>query len=212
MSTSLVLFEDNAELRKSLVNFLNNSGSYIVTGDYSNVLDAANVIRQQLPDIVILDIHMPGMDGIEAISLIKEEKPDIAIIMYTQFEDNEKIFKSLCAGADGYILKKTSPHKLLEAIDEVCTGGAPLSPSIAKKLLASFRVKQKPAGNFYNLTAKETEILELLVKGYSVKLIAAEMKTSYNTTRTHLRNIYRKLHVNCGKEAIAKVLSEKISS
>jgi DNA-binding NarL/FixJ family response regulator len=210
MLTSLVLFEDNTGLRKSLVNLLNNSKEYIVSGDYSNAMNAANIVRSQLPDIIILDINMPGINGIEAISVIKEEKPDVAIIMYTQFEDEDKIFKSLCAGADGYILKKTSPHKLVEAIKEVCEGGAPLSPSIAKKILGSFKVKPKPASTHFNLTTKETEILQLLVKGYSVKLIASEMKTSYNTTRTHLRNIYRKLHVNCGKEAIAKILAEKI--
>ncbi len=210
MSTSLILFEDNVELRKVLVNLLNNSEDYIVTGDYSDVLNVAEIIRDTLPDVVIMDINMPGMTGIKAISIIKEEKPDISIVMYTQFEDEDKLFKSLCAGADGYILKKTSPFELIDAIDEVCAGGAPLSPSIAKKILNSFTIKQKPAGIRFQLTTKENEILQLLVKGYSVKLIAFEMGITYNTTRTHLRNIYRKLHVNCGKEAIAKILSEKI--
>ena len=153
---------------------------------------------------------MPGLNGIEAISIIKEIKPDVYIIMYTQFEDDEKLFKSLCAGDDGYILKKSSPLKLPEAIEEVCNGGAPLSPAIAKKMLSSFKVKPVTTANHYNLTPRETELLQLLIKGYSVKLISAELFISYDTTRTHLRNIYRKLHVNCGKEAIAKVLSEKI--
>jgi len=210
MPKSIVFFEDNIELRKALVNLLNNNEGYIVLGDYDDVSDVVRIISKKLPDIVILDINMPGMSGIEAIALIKEASPEVSIIMYTQFEDDDKLFKSLCAGADGYILKKTSPFKLIDAIDEVGNGGTPLSPLIAKKILASFRTKQKPVGLQFSLTNKESEILQLLVKGYSVMLIAAEMGISYNTSRTHLRNIYTKLHVNCGKEAIAKVLSAKI--
>ncbi len=212
MPITLVLFEDNVELRNLLVSLLNNSAKYAVIGDYGDAVNISEIIQSKLPDVVILDINMPGMDGIEAATLIKETKPDVSIIMYTQFEDDEKLFKSLCAGADGYILKKVSPLRLIDAIDEVCRGGAPMSPSIAKKVLNSFHVRQKPVGAHYKLTSKEFEILQLLIKGYSVKLIAAESKVSYDTTRTHLRNIYRKLHVNCGKEAIAKILSGKIDT
>ncbi len=212
MVASLILFEDNMELRKTLVNVINNSDRYIVVGDYEDVSDVVNVTYEKMPDIVILDINMPGISGINAISLIKEAKPDVFIVMYTQFEDHDKLFESLCAGADGYILKKVSPFKLIDAIDEVCRGGAPMSPSIAKKVLNSFLVRKKPIGAHYNLTPKESAIIQLLMKGYSVKLIAAESNISYDTTRTHLRNIYRKLHVNCGKEAIAKILSEKIDT
>ena len=210
MSKGLVFFEDNIELRKTLVNLLKNNEGYIVLGDYNDVSNVVSIIKEKLPDIVILDINMPGMSGMEAISLIKEAKPDVSIIMYTQFEEEEKLFRCLCAGADGYILKKTSPFKLVEAIDEVCDGGTPLSPTIAKKILFSFRDKQKTASVQYNLTNKESEIIQLLVKGFSVKLIAAEMNISYNTARTHLKNVYNKLHVNCGKEAIAKVLADRI--
>ncbi len=212
MIASLILFEDNVALRKTLVNLINNSERYIVVGDYENVLNVVDITNEKRPDIVIMDINMPGMNGIEAISLIKEARPDVFIVMYTQFEDHDKLFKSLCAGADGYILKKVSPFKLIDAIDEVCCGGAPMSPSIAKKVLNSFRVRKKPISTHYNLTPKESAIIQLLIKGYSVKLIAAESKVSYDTTRSHLRNIYRKLHVNCGKEAIAKILSEKIDT
>ena len=210
MSKGLIFFEDNIELRKTLVNLLKNNESYIVLGDYDDVSNVVKIVNEKLPDIVILDINMPGMSGIEAISLIKEAKPDVSIIMYTQFEEEEKLFRSLCAGADGYILKKTSPFKLVESIDEVSDGGTPLTPSIAKKILYSFRDRQKTTTFQYNLTNKESEILELLVKGFSVKLIAAELNISYNTARTHLKNVYNKLHVNCGKEAIAKVLTDKI--
>jgi DNA-binding NarL/FixJ family response regulator len=205
---SIIIFEDNEPLRNSLTVLLNNGTEYKVTGDYSNVLNAAAIVRRDSPDIIIMDIDMPGKSGIEALAEIKEASPLTAIIMYTMFEDDEKLFKSLCEGANGYILKKTSPHKLFEAIKEVMEGGAPMSPSIAKRVLKSFEIKS--AGKEYKLTQREKEILQLLIKGYSVKLIAAELKIAFDTARTHLRNIYQKLHVNCGKEAIAKVLRERI--
>ena len=210
MAIRLVIFEDNEILRESLATLFRTSEEYLLVGSYGNVLDAKRVIHLDTPDVVILDIDMPQMDGIAAIPIIKETNPHISVIMYTQFEDDDKLFSSLCAGADGYILKKTSPMKLFEAIGEVRVGGAPLSPEVARKVLASFRVKPKHAQEHYDLTEREMEVLQLLVKGCSVKFIAAELKIAFDTSRSHLRNVYRKLHVNCGKEAIAKVLAEKI--
>jgi len=208
MPVSIIIFEDNDQLRESLVTLLNNSEGYQVTGDHRNVMDAANIIRRYRPDVVIMDIDLPEKSGIEGVRMIKETKPETLVIMYTMFEDDEKLFNSLCAGANGYILKKTSPYKLFEAINEVMEGGAPMSPTIAKRVLQSFQ--NKSAAQQYHLSPRETEILHLLIKGYSIKTIAAELKIAFDTTRAHLRNIYQKLHVNCGKEAIAKVLSEKI--
>jgi DNA-binding NarL/FixJ family response regulator len=208
MPISIIIFEDNDQLRSSLVVLLNSSNEFKVTGDYSNVMDAAMLIRRDQPDVVIMDIDMPGKTGIEGVSEIKEARPQTAVIMYTMFEDDEKLFNSLCAGANGYILKKTSPHKLFEAIKEVMEGGAPMSPSIARRVLQSFEIKS--AGREYHLTPREKDILKLLIKGYGVKIIAAELKMAFDTARTHLKNIYQKLHVNCGKEAIAKVLRERI--
>lgn len=210
MAIRLVIFEDNELLRKSLGTLFQSSEEYQLVGSYGDVLGAKTAIINDAPDVVILDIDMPRMSGIEAIPIIKETNPDISVIMYTQFEDDDKLFSSLCAGADGYVLKKTSPLKLFEAIGEVRQGGAPLSPEVARKVLASFHSKQKHARDHYDLTARETEVLQLLVKGCSVKYIAAELSIAFDTSRSHLRNIYRKLHVNCGKEAIAKVLAEKI--
>jgi DNA-binding NarL/FixJ family response regulator len=213
MEQKLVIFEDNEALRNSLV-YLLNSQNYNVVGDFNNVNDALTQINLTQPDLVIMDIDMPGKDGITAVGEIKEVRPETIIIMYTQFEDDERLFKSICAGADGYILKKTSPEKFFDAIKDVLNGGAPMSPLIAKKVINSFKMQKPAAGNStqlkYDLTNREAEILQLLTKGYSVKLIAHEMHIAYDTARSHLRNTYRKLHVNCGKEAIAILLAEKI--
>lgn len=210
MPLNLVIFEDNEILRSSLVALLKNTGEFTVSGDYPNVMNASEAIIFHMPDVVILDIDMPGKDGISAIPSIKEAHPEVSIVMYTQFEDDDKLFRSICAGADGYVLKKTPPSKLFEAITDVSHGGSPLSPEIARRVLMTFRSQQSHSILKYDLTARETEILQLLVKGYSVKLIAYELQIAFETCRTHLRNMYRKLHVNCGKEAIAKVLAEKI--
>jgi DNA-binding NarL/FixJ family response regulator len=210
MAIRLVIFEDNEVLRNSLATLLGGCEDYELVGAYGDVLQVQEMVEKHLPEVVVLDIDMPGKDGISAIPIIKEVNPNISVVMYTQFEDDEKLFSCLCAGADGYVLKKTSPLKLFQAITDVREGGAPMSPAIARKVLSSFHSKQQTAQLQYDLTSRELEVLQLLVKGYSVKLIAAELDIAFDTSRSHLRNIYRKLHVNCGKEAIAKVLAEKI--
>jgi DNA-binding NarL/FixJ family response regulator len=206
----IIIFEDDDQLRNSLVVLIGNSNSddYTVIGDYANAIEAGTIIRRYKPDVVIMDINMPGKTGIQAVREIKEARPQTFIIMYTMFENDENLFSSLCAGANGYILKKTSPFKLFEAINDVMEGGAPMSPSIARRVLQSFEVKS--SGQQYHLTTREKEILQLLIKGYSIKIIASELNISFDTARTHLKNIYPKLHVNCGKEAISKVLRERI--
>lgn len=211
MAIRLVIFEDNETLRKSLSTLLGSSDDYKVVGMYGDVLQVEQVIRSTRPDVVILNIDMPKLDGISAIPIIKQVDNNISVVMYTQFEDDDRLFRSLCAGADGYVLKKTTPLKLFEAIAEVHKGGVPMSPAIAQKVLNSFREKAKPKQEEYFLTARETEVLQHLVKGYSVKHIAADLHMAYETCRSHLRNIYKKLHVQCGKEAIAKVLKDRIN-
>jgi DNA-binding NarL/FixJ family response regulator len=208
MRVSIIIFEDNDPLRESLVVLLKSSIEYEVLGDYNNCREAGNIIRRLHPDVVIMDIDLPDQSGIEGTRIIKESRPDTAVIMYTMFEDDKKIFNSLCAGANGYILKITTPYKLFDAIKEVMEGGAPMSPTIARRVLQSFQ--QKNMQQLYNLSKRENEILHFLTEGYSIKLIAAEFGIAYETVRSHLKNIYSKLHVNCGKEAIAKALKEKI--
>ncbi len=203
----LVLFEDNERLRESLVYLLNNTEGFSVLADYSHCNDAALVVRMYKPDVVLMDIDMPGKGGIKGVAMVKEAQPLTAVIMYTVFEDDDKLFQCLCAGANGYLLKKTPPGKLFEAVQEVVEGGAPMSPSIARKVLTTF---QHGKSNRYQLTPRELDVLQLLIKGYSSKMIAAELKISFDTVRSHLKNIYAKLHVNCGKEAIAKAITEHI--
>ncbi|MGZ8538277.1 MAG: response regulator [Flavisolibacter sp.] len=207
MPISLILFEDNERLRESLVYLLNNTEGYQVLADYNHCNDAANIVRLYQPDVVLMDIDMPGDDGIIGVNKIKSARPLTSVIMFTVFEDDDKLFQCLCAGANGYLLKKTPPGKIFEAIQEVVEGGAPMSPSIARKVLSSF---QKAKSNQYHLTPREIEVLQHLTKGYSSKMIASELNISFDTARSHLKNIYTKLHVNCGKEAISKALTEHI--
>jgi len=208
MAIRIAIFEDNEALRESLVYLLTNATGYEVIGDYGNCLEADTIARVYQPDVVLMDIDMPEQSGIEGVRMVKEARPQTSVIMYTVFEDDEKLFQCLCAGANGYLLKKTSPSYLFDAIQEVADGGAPMSPSIARKVLNSFQ--QNGKSKQYQLSAREIGVLQLLIKGYSTKMIAAKLSISYDTARFHLRNIYSKLHVNCGKEAIAKALSEHI--
>lgn len=187
---------------------LKTAEEYEVLGDYNNCIEAAAITRVYKPDVVLMDIDMPGESGIKGVSAVKEARPETAVIMYTVFENDEKLFQCLCAGANGYLLKKTPPEKLFDAIKEVMDGGAPMSPSIAKKVLSSFQAAKSV--NKYDLTEREFEVLKLLTHGHSSKIIAAEMGIAFETVRSHLKNIYQKLHVNCGKEAIAKALKEHI--
>jgi len=204
---SVILFEDNERLRESLVYLLNNTTGFTVLADHNNCNDAATIVRTYKPDVVLMDIDMPGTDGVKGVSMIKEAMPLTAVIMFTVFEDDKKLFECLCAGANGYLLKKTAPGKLFEAIQEVMEGGAPMSPNIARRVLNSFSHRKS---NQYFLTPRELDVLQLLIKGYSSKMIAADLKISFDTARSHLKNIYTKLHVNCGKEAISKTLKERI--
>ncbi len=208
MPTRIVIFEDNDRLRESLAVLLEHSEDYTVVGHFNNCNQATEIILMHQPDVVLMDIDMPGKTGIEGVSLVKAARPETAVIMYTVFEDNEKLFECLCAGANGYLLKKTSPQKLFDAIQEVIEGGAPMSPQIARKVLGTFHTKLSKIS--YNLSPRETEVLQHLIKGYGTKQIAAELFISFDTVRSHLKSIYQKLHVNCGKEAIVKALRERI--
>ncbi|MDB5201338.1 MAG: DNA-binding response regulator [Ferruginibacter sp.] len=207
MATRIIIFEDNDKLRESLAYLLRSQPEYAMVADYNNCNEAATITRVYQPDVVLMDIDMPGESGINGVRFVKEARPQTAVIMYTVFEDDEKLFQCLCAGANGYLLKHTPPQKLFDGIQEVIEGGAPMSPVIARKVLNSFQAGKR---NEYALSAREIDVLQLLARGYSAKMIAADLHISFDTARSHLKNIYRKLHVNSGKEAIGKALGEHI--
>jgi DNA-binding NarL/FixJ family response regulator len=209
MSYKLVIFEDNARLRQSLELLLNDEITFKVVGAYPDCSQAVKVIEQTAAELVVMDIDMPGINGVEGVKQIKSVYPDVKIVMHTVFDDDTRIFDSICAGADGYLLKNTPPLQLIQSLEEVMKGGAPMSPFVAQKVFQFFR--QKPAAREdYNLTTREKEVLELLVKGNSYKMIAHSCSVSIDTVKRHLQNIYHKLHVNCGTEAVAKALRNKI--
>jgi len=209
MPIKIAIYEDNERLRQSLGLLIGAAPDMLLCGNYPNCLHIAEEVKYTQPDVVIMDIDMPGISGTEGVRICKETRPETQIIMYTVFEDDERIFESLCAGADGYVLKKSGPQQLLDAIRNVFAGGAPMTPSIARKVIGHFHAK-KPAEENFHLSARELEILNYLVQGFSYKQIAAECHISLDTVRKHLQNIYHKLHVNCGTEAVAKALRYKI--
>lgn len=208
MPINLVVYEDNARLRESLLLLLGNDQAYRVTGAFANCNNVLEDIGIANPDLVIMDIDMPGINGIEGVKKIKEKFPDTKIVMHTVFEDDNRIFDSICAGADGYLLKNTSPLKLLDSLQEVMHGAVPMSPFVAQRVFQHFR--QKEVAPDYKLTNREKEILQLLVKGNSYKMIASDLHISVDTVKKHLQNTYHKLHVSCGTEAVAKAIQQKI--
>lgn len=211
MNIKVVIFEDNNSLRQSLFQLINGSEGFKCVGAFEDCLDLLNNIEDTKPDVVLMDIEMPGINGIEAVRILREKYPDLKILMQTIFEDSEKIFHSILAGASGYILKNTSPSRFLDFIKETYDGGAPMSPSVATKVMKMV-VDQSPNAKVknFNLTEREKEILSCLVKGMSYKLIADACFISIDTVRGHIRNIYDKLHVHSKGEAIATAIKDKI--
>lgn len=210
MAYSLLIFEDNARLRQSLELLLNDEMNFAVVGAFADCMHAVEEVERSGADLVVMDIDMPGMNGIEGVRQIKNKYPHIKVVMHTVFDDDSRIFDSICAGADGYLLKNTSPVQLIQSLLEVMQGGAPMSPFVAQKVFQHFRKQNLPASDPFNLSDREKEILEMLVQGNSYKMIAAKCSIVIDTLKKHLRNIYSKLHVSCGTEAVAKALQHKI--
>ena len=211
MQIKVAIFEDNRHLRESLYYLINGTEGYMCTGAFADSNDLSFQLKRTLPDVVLLDIEMPGMNGIEAVKLIKKNFSSVQVLMQTIFHDDDNIFNAICAGASGYILKTTSPAGYIESIRDVYNGGSPMTGSIARRVLDLFQKNIIPvSNNNYQLTPKEKEILQQLVKGKSFKMIAGVINASYETVRTHMKNIYIKLHVNSNTEAVSKALQEKI--
>ena len=209
MPISLVIYEDNVRLRQSLELLLGTESGFVVVGAFSECNSVTEQMLDLAPELVIMDIDMPGMNGIEGVRRIKSEFPEIKVVMYTVFDDDNRIFDCICNGANGYLLKNTSPLKLIESLNELSEGGVPMSPFVAQKVFQFFR-NSKQHNESFNLTPREIEILEWLVRGNSYKMIADKSSISIDTVKKHLQNIYHKLHVNCGTEAVVKALQHKI--
>jgi DNA-binding NarL/FixJ family response regulator len=203
---SLSIVDDEPRLRQSIATFINGSPGFRCVSAYGNAEAALQGLPADRPDVVLMDIHMPGMDGIECVQRLKALLPAIQIVMLTVYEDTDQIFKALAAGASGYLLKRLTPTKLLEAIGEVHAGGSPMSSSIARKVVASFQKAGPATLKDALLSPREQMVLDCLAKGLAYKQIADQMGISVTTIRTYLRRIYEKLHVQSRSEAVAKYL------
>jgi len=208
---TVAVFDDNKDRLDSLKVLINHTEGLSCSGTFFNCNTVLEDIAEANPGVVLMDIDMPGINGIEAVKIIRDQYAQLPILMQTVFDDNERVFASICAGASGYILKKASPPQIIQAIQDVYEGGAAMSSSVAKQVLKAFQtqmVLQTPAN--FDLTDREKEILGCLVKGLSHKLIAGELFISVHTVNTHIRNIYEKLHVRSVSAAVAKAIKEKI--
>jgi len=210
MSLKVIIYEDNDELRESLAQILESEPDIEICAAYSN----CELVKEQMevwkPDVVLMDIEMPVLNGLEGVKIISQHFPFLPVIMLTIFEDDKNIFEAICNGASGYLLKKSSPEKIIDAIREVMSGGAPMTASVARRVLSFFPKPSSKDKAENNLSARETEILGWLVKGNSYKMIANQLAISIDTVRSHIKKIYVKLHVNSATEAVTKALTDKI--
>ena len=208
--TKLLIYEDNPQLREGLTMLINGSDGFEVLSAFKNCNNVEDEVRAFKPDVILMDIDMPGTNGIEGLKKIREIDTEVKILMLTVFDDNKNVFDAISNGANGYVLKKTPPARLLEYIQEAQTGGAPMTSSIATQVLKMFSNLNSEKGEDYDLSDREKQVLQLLVNGYSYKMIAAEMFIAIDTVRSHIKKIYEKLHVNSKSEAVAKAFRNKI--
>jgi len=206
----VAIIEDEREIRECLTLLVNGSEGYTCTGSYRTMEEALDKIAGQLPDVVLSDIGLPGMSGIDGVRLLKERYPDLLVLMLTVYDDDERIFDAMCAGACGYLLKKTPPARLLDSLREVVDGGAPMSPEVARRVITLFREIRPPERADYHLTPHETRLLKLFVEGHNYKTAAAELRVSVNTVNFHVRSIYDKLQVHSRSEAVVKALLNRL--
>jgi DNA-binding NarL/FixJ family response regulator len=206
----VLIYEDNPQLREGLSMLINGSDGFEVLASFKNCNNVLQEIKMYEPDVILMDIDMPGTNGIEGLKQIRLVDTDVKILMLTVFDDNKNVFEAISSGANGYVLKKTPPARLLEYIQEANSGGAPMTSSIATQVLKMFSSLHSEKGEDYNLSDREKQVLYLLVNGYSYKMIASEMFIAIDTVRSHIKKIYEKLHVNSKSEAVAKAFKDKI--
>jgi len=208
--TKVLIYEDNPQLREGLTLLIGGSDDMDVVASFKNCNNTVQEVEAFNPDVILMDIDMPGVNGIDGLKLIREVNDEVKILMLTVFDDNKNVFEAIRSGANGYILKKTPPEKLVEFIREAQSGGAPMTSSIATQVLKMFSQAHSDKGEDYDLSDREKQVLQLLVNGYSYKMIAAEMFIAIDTVRSHIKKIYDKLHVNSKSEAVAKAFKDKI--
>lgn len=206
----IALIEDRREIRDALAVLIEGAGGFSCVGAFRSMEEALATIDRGSPQVILVDIGLPGMSGIEGIRLLKERQPPAEILMLTVYDDDERIFEALCAGASGYLLKKTPPARLLEAVREVIDGGSPMSPEIARRVITLFQQIRPSARVDHQLSPHEIRLLKLQVEGHTYKTVATELKVSINTVRFHMKHIYEKLHVHSKSEAVAKAFRDRL--
>jgi DNA-binding NarL/FixJ family response regulator len=202
----VAIIEDQRDIREGLATMLNFTEGFKCTGKFGSVEEAVRNIPRDVPDVVLSDIGLPGMDGIEGVGILKERYPKLIILMLSVYNDNDRIFDALCAGATGYLLKKTPPARIIESLREAVAGGAPMSPEVARRVINLFREVRPPERADYDLTPHEERLLKMLVDGHTKKTAAQEIGVSVNTVSFHLKRVYEKLQVHSKSEAVAKAL------
>lgn len=206
----VAIIEDLREVREGLAALINGTRGFKCVGSYYSMEAALAQIDKEIPDVILTDIGLPGMSGIQGIEILRGRFPEVPILTLTVYDDDHQVFDALCAGASGYLLKNTAPARLLESIKEAAEGGAPMSPEVARRVVRLFREFRPPESASYHLTPQETELLRLLIEGHYKKTAAREMGISTNTVSFHLKHIYLKLHVHSKTEAVAKALRERL--
>jgi DNA-binding NarL/FixJ family response regulator len=206
----VLVYDDNVGRQEGLEMLINQNSDMKCVGTFESCINVVKEVKELNPDVVLMDIDMPHVNGIEGLKLIRKHSPEIMVVMQTVFEEEEKIFDAIRSGAHGYFLKKTTPEKLIDGIREVREGGAPMTATVAKKVLEIFSRQGARGSNTFELTSRELEILSLLVKGMSYKMIADTCTISWHTVNSHCKKIYEKLHVHSAAEAVAKAIDEKI--
>jgi DNA-binding NarL/FixJ family response regulator len=207
-SIRVALVEDDGETREGLQELINSADGFRCVGAYPAVEDALERLGQQPPDVLLLDIHLPGVSGSEGVRLIREHYPRVEVLMLTVYAEEAKIFEAICNGASGYLLKKTRPARLLEAVREAHAGGSPMSPEVARKVVSLFRKVAPPTQSEHELTSQERRLLRLLAEGHSYESAGERMQISVNTVRNYIRGIYEKLHVHSKSEAVSKAIRQ----
>jgi DNA-binding NarL/FixJ family response regulator len=206
----VAIIEDRREIRDGLTALINGTEGYQCTASFRSMEEALLGIHYKLPDVALVDIGLPGMSGIEGIRELKARHPELLLLMLTVYDDDERIFEALCAGAHGYLLKKTPPARLLESLKDAANGGAPMSPEVASRVIKLFREVRPPEHADYRLSPHELRLLKLLVEGHNYKTSAAELGVSVNTISFHMRHVYEKLQVHSKSEAVAKALRQRL--